>query len=474
MSVTQNWSTAMVMSPYLYNQMRNMIFSKIVPSTISNIEFGGVTISSLSFKTVQTTITVSTSGPTQGLLLINAPFQGSLIDTNDNTQQFKGSVAINVDLNGVTMKPGPNSSTYLAESGTSWENYLYLTENALSIPVVTLTQGSAATLSTLQSFFQTEVENYVESCPHSLGVRTAENLPAYFTPNYQAFTSLANGSNPNDPRVLQLAMVKGDDVPVPIIDNGALDSESLLNLPTGSNGAFAANDFTLLNYMADHLESQGKFTSISVTQNPAVLTAKYEKKGTNTITIQIDDNAFQISIRRSAAFNIEINYALSISVETNADGTQALVFENDLTKCNISVNTTSPIVISAMAIGAMLQLASPLHGMIWMSVMATIQYYVTSMVTKLANKGQFTKQSKDTNGNIKIESLALDGGMVIYLNVPDINTGTSQFLMPAIVEKSTTQGQNLEASFRKLLDNMDALDAQPVKKANEADLQHSH
>jgi hypothetical protein len=331
--------------------------------------------------------------------------------------------------------------------------------SAFSAPSVALTSGSSNTQSVLTSFFQEQINDYVASSPNSLGTMTAQNLPQYFAPTYQKLITLTGG--PNDPRVLSLVMVNGDAPPTGD-QNSDFENSPLLVIPAGANSVAAFDDYTLYEYVAQQMaaSSQSPFDSITVSQDPAVLTATLDKGNfSGTLTSQIANNAIQTSFRLTNSNTANFSYATTVTLINNSDGSQSVEIKNDLTSSSVVVNQDSPVVISVYAIMAMLVLASPLAGAIFWAIVNTIEYYIRQMLTTLAHKLEFDT-TKPTKGKVELISITLNGGVVLATDVPQIPTDTMTTAvrpLPRIVYASLPQPQTLQEGMRLFGKGVDAM-----------------
>lgn len=473
MSATFDWSWVFVMDQSLYTQLRNTIYSKIVPSTINNVPYDGYTITQLIFSTLQTTVNVDPNN--KDTLIIKAPIKGTLTtNSTGNQDSFNGTVTLSVFLDYIFIAPCPGTVSFASDDGATWSNCMNITSaSAFSAPSVALTQGSSNTQSVLTSFFQEQINDYVASSPNSLGTMTAQNLPQYFAPTYQQLITLTGG--PNDPRVLLLAMVNGDAPPTGD-QNSDFENSPLLVIPTGADSVAAFDDYTLYEYVAQQMEASSKspFDSITVSQDPAVLTAKLTKDNfSGTLTSQIANNAIQTSFRLTNSNTANFSYATTVTLINNSDGSQSVEIKNDLTNCSITVNQDSPVVITIYAIMGMLVLASPLAGAIFWAIVNTIEYYIRQMLTNLAHKVEFDT-TKPTKGKVELISITLNGGVVLATDLSQIPTDVTTTAVspsPQIVYAPLPQPQNLQEALSYFSKGVDAMHdnlstgAQPRRRA---------
>jgi hypothetical protein len=454
MSATLDWSWVFVMDSSLYSQLRNFIFSNIVPTSIYNIPCDGNTINQLMFSPAQSKVVVETTEV--DALTLTSPIQGSITYSNGTQESFKGTVTLTVFLDYLFIAPCPSTATFADADGATWTNCLNLTPAAFSAPTVALTQGSSTAQSTLTSCFQDEINDYVASSPNSLGTQSSPNLPQYFAPTYQKFITLT--SDPTDVRVLLLVMVNND--PPPTGDqHSAFESSQLLEIPDGSDSVIAFDDYTLYEYVALQMEASPNgsvFTSINVSQDPAVLTAKFDANNySGTLQSQINDDEIQTSIGLSNTNNASFAYATTVTLINNSDGTQSIEIKNDLTKSSVTVNMDNPVVISIMAALGTLAYLSPLGGIILLTVVSVIEYYIVQAFLKAAQAAEFDK-TKDLGGNAEFQAITLDGGVVLYATFPKLPTDTLKSAAQ-IVHAPLPQPDNLNEGIGYLLRGIESL-----------------
>jgi hypothetical protein len=327
---------------------------------------------------------------------------------------------------------------------------LNLAPGVFSAPTVALTQGSSTAQSTLTSCFQAQLNAYVASSPNDLGTQTSPNLPQYFAPTYQKLITLT--SDPTDIRVLLLVMVNND--PPPTGDqHSAFESSQLLEIPEGSDSVIAFDDYTLYEYVASQMEASPNgsvFTSINVTQDPAVLTAKFDQGNySGTLQSQIADDEIQASIDLSNTNNASFDYAMTVTLINNSDGTQSIEIKNDLTKSSVTVNMDNPVVISIMAILATLAVLSPLGGIILLTIVNVIEYYIVAAFLKAAGKLEFDT-TKQLGGNAEFQAIILNGGVVLDATFPRLPTGTLKSAAQ-VVHAPLPQTDNLNEGIHYLL-----------------------
>ena len=446
-----------MMSSSLYRQLRNLIFSKIVPSTINNVPYEGDTITQLIFSTLQATVTVDTTQV--DTLTLTSPIKGTLTYSDGTQDSFNGTVTLTVFLDNLFIAPCPSTVTYADGDGATWTNCLNVTQSAFSAPTVVLKSGSDTTQGVLTNFFQDQISAYVASSPNSLGTHTAQNLPQYFAPTLQKFITLT--SNPDDVRVLLLVMVNNDSPPTGD-QHSAFESSELLAIPAGSDSVIAFDDYTLYDYIALQLGDSkfaSLFTSIDVSQDPAVLTAKLKKKNyTGTLQSQIADDEFQSTIKLSNANIVTFSYVTTVTLINNADGTQAFELKNDNTKGNVAVNADNPVVISFIAIYAALAVFSPLHGLIFWTVINIIEYYIAQAFLRFGKALQFDK-TKETKGNVEFQGVTLNGGIVLYVNFPQLPGGGSSAVSGTarVVHASLPEPANLDDGISYFIKGIDSM-----------------
>ena len=460
------------MTSPLYNQLRNLIYATIVPPNIQNYLYDGYIIN-LSFQTLTTTLVVDMSQT--NTLILTAPFNGNMAPADGSGIQdsFKGTVTVSVNLDDIWIAPCPSSITFDSAEAT-WNNCLNLQGGAVSAPIVTLTTGSTDSAAILTSLFQSSINEYIASSPHSLGTIIAPNLDQYFAPTYQRFITLNDTGNTNDPRVVLLAMVNNAAQPTGD-PNSAFEESSVLMVPSGSNSVFAFDDYTLYEFVAQQLQSgdgSNLFTSVTVSQNPAVLTGTISKKSySGRLTSQIMDNAIVDNIYMTNAFKISLGYMATVKIIDNSDGTQTIEFSNALTASSVQVNWSNAVVISMQAIYASLLLVSPLRGIIFLTIMTTIPIIVTSLVGKGAKKLNFEKEKDITqpaqgNTSLTLQDILLNEGVVVYANVSISSTSTSigaGFTGIDIIEAPLATPKSLEDALAMASEGMDKLHATLVE-----------
>jgi hypothetical protein len=455
MSATLDWSWVFVMDSTLYSQLRNFIFSNIIPTTIYNIPCDGNTINQLMFSPAQAKVVVETTEV--DALTLTSPIQGSITYSSGTQESFKGTLTLTVFLDNLFIAPCPSTVTYAQSDGATWTNCLNLTSAAFSAPTVALTQGSSTAQSTLTSCFQEQLDAYVASSPNSLGSNSSPNLPQYFAPTYQKLITLT--SDPTDIRVLLLVMVDND--PPPTGDqHSAFESSQLLEIPANSDSVIAFDDYTLYEYAAQQIEASpngGVFTSINVSQDPAVFTAKLDAghSYTGTLQSQINDDEFQTSIDLSNTNNADFSYATTVTLINNSDGTQSIEIKNDLTNSSVTVNMDNPVVISITAALATLAYLSPLHGVILATIVGVIEYYIVTGFLKAAGKLEFDT-TKPLGGNAEFQAITLNGGVVLYATFPKLPTGTLQSAAQ-VVHAPLPQPDNLNEGIGYLLEGLESM-----------------
>ncbi|WP_299272469.1 hypothetical protein [uncultured Psychroserpens sp.] len=441
-TTTQNWSWVMNMNPTLYNQLRNVIFSNIIPQSISGQEYDGSTID-LNFSTALTNIQVDSTE--QDVLLINAPISGNTT-TNGIQSMFKGSVSLKVYLDSLFISPCSGATeTNTNTDGASWSNCLSLNADALSAPVVTLTTGTSSQGDMLTSWFQSSIDSYVASSPNQLGEATANNLNQYFAPTYIKFITLNWSSTTITPSVLMLVMV--NDVPAPTGDqHSAFEASTLLSITAPSNCAIAFDDYTLYQFIASNIKDNDDFgkyiNSATATQgtntDPATLIIKASKDTpfscyTGSSETYIADNALKTNLNMSNANNVSFGYSALINLINNEDGSQTFELENDETSSSVTLNTDSPIVISIFSIAAYLAVAFPvLGGVCFLGVWAAINFSIQNTLLKIGKKLEIdeTKDVEDSfeNENVTVtinyQSVTLDNGVILKANVVVVKNAT--------------------------------------------------
>jgi len=448
MSATLDWSWVFVMDPTLYSQLKNYIFSNILPTTIYNVQCNGNTITQLMFNYTQSKVVVETTEV--DALTLTSPIQGSITYSSGTQESFKGTVTLTVFLDNLFIAPCPSTVTFADADGATWTNCLNLAPGVFSAPTVALTQGSSTAQSTLTSCFQAQLNAYVASSPNDLGTQTSPNLPQYFAPTYQKLITLT--SDPTDIRVLLLVMVNND--PPPTGDqHSAFESSQLLEIPEGSDSVIAFDDYTLYEYVASQMEASPNgsvFTSINVTQDPAVLTAKFDQGNySGTLQSQIADDEIQASIDLSNTNNASFDYAMTVTLINNSDGTQSIEIKNDLTKSSVTVNMDNPVVISIMAALATLAVLSPLGGIILLTIVNVIEYYIVAAFLKAAGKLEFDT-TKQLGGNAEFQAIILNGGVVLDATFPRLPTGTLKSAAQ-VVHAPLPQPDNLNEGIHYLL-----------------------
>lgn len=459
MSVTQNWSWIFSMNSSLYNQLRNLIYSKIVPAnTITTYDDDVIT---LNFSTLRTVLTLSTDQ--QDVIQINAPINGNMQPTGGVQVPFSGTVTALIDLNKVYIQGDGSDDNASGEQGITWTNFLYLESGVIS--ELAIHTGDSTTDATLTSFIQSEIDSYVSSSPHSLGQMSSSNLNPYFVPTYQKFITLTDSSNGSNPRMMQLVMVNNEDPPTADPHN-ALDQTSSLDFPDGANAVFAFNDYTIYDFMATQMEDSDDniFDSISVSQNPAVLTAKGDKKSyAFTLSSQISNNAMATKLNMTNAIEANLKYATTFDIENEDDGSQALVINNDLSSSNVGININNPVIISLLTLQATLIALSPLHGVIYTSILMAIEQKIISVINKAAKKLEFEEdvplQPGTGNVGVSFVDITLNGGVVISANMNVSASNEEVYKTPTLKVNSIGMEapKTLNEGLKSLSTNLDKL-----------------
>lgn len=470
MSVTQNWSWIFSMDSSLYNQLRTLIYSKIVPT--STVTTYGDDVITLNFNPLRTTLTLSTDQ--QDVIELTASINGNIQPNSGVQVSFNGTVTALIDLDKVYIKGDGSQANTDGEQGISWTNYLYLETGAVS--GLTVDAGDDETNTMLTNFMQSNIETYVANSPHSLGETTSTNLDPYFVPTYQKFITLTDSSNDSNPRVIQLVMVNNEEPPTGD-PHEAFEETATLDFPEDANAVFAFNDYTIFGFMATKMEANENniFSDISVSQDPAVLTAKGKKKDYSlTLTSQIKDDAMSTELKMTNAIKASFTYDTSLAIENEDDGSQTLVVANDLSKSNTGINGDNATVIALQAVYYTLLVLSPLSGIIYYSVMKSIEQRIISMLNRTAGKLEFeddiSLKSGSGNVGVNFKDITMDEGIIISAKVSVSNTDSSQAkpLNTSDSKRNKPLGfrqiqndievpKNISESFKNLSKNLDNL-----------------
>lgn len=459
MSVTQNWSWIFSMNSSIYNQLRNLIFSKIVPlSSVTNYEDNVIT---LNFATLKTTLKLPNNQP--DVIQINSPISGNIQPTNGVQVPFSGTVSALIDLTKVYIKGDGSDKNSSGKQGITWTNQLYLEKGVIS--KLTVSTGDKSTEDTLSSFFESEINSYVASSPNALNEMSAANLNPYFVPTYQKFITLTDDSNYSNPRMIQLVMVNNEEPPT-ADPHAAFDESTLLDFRKGANSVFAFDDYTLYDFIASTMEDSGKdiFDSISVSKNPAVLSAKATKSNyTFKLSSQIANDTLATKLNLTNAIIANIKYGTSFKIVNEDDGSQTLEINNNLTSSSTDFNLENPAVISILAAAATLTLVSPLHGLICNIMIQNIKAKIVETVYNVAMSGVFEKDVpiKQGDGKVAISfmDITLNEGLIISANI-SVSNSNSDEIKPLKVRMDSTEIKmplTIDANIRSLSKILDEL-----------------
>ncbi len=467
MSVTQNWSWIFSMNSSLYNQLRNLMYSKIVPPNTVTTYNGDVI--TLNFNPVRTTITLLTDQ--QDTILLSATVNGNIQPENGVQTSFSGTVSAQVDLDKLYIEGDGAQANTSGEPGITWTNYLYLESGVVS--ELTVDTGDSSTDALLTSFMQSNIDSYVASSPHSLGEMSSANLDPYFVPTYQKFITLTDAGNSSNPRMMQLVMVNSE-APPTADPHEALDSTSTLDFPEGSNAVFAFNDYTVFDFMATNMEANDSmFTDISVSQNPAVLTAKGKKKSYSIkLTSQIANDSVATTLQMTNAMEANIGYGTTLEIVNESDGTQTLLVTNDLTSSKVGLNEDNAVVISLISVYAVLLALSPLHGIIFYSIMMAIEQRIISLINKAAKKLEFEEdvpiQQTNSKVGITFSDITLEDGVIISANITVSNSDSPEVNSPELKMKQTRVElpSPVNEGLKNLPDHLDTLHDSLTPKKN--------